>query len=101
MSTSQASTAAKPSVDPWADKWNFGRWFGYVSATGEWFRFAGTGTTMSPLIIDGVLHKYANRDNKIYVVRYQLEPITPAAHDGRCTHYWLTELSAERYDGVL
>lgn len=60
-------------------------------------RYRSQGTTMSPMIIDGVLYDYELGDaREIYAVRYQMDRMSV-----RDDAFWLTEISRDRYDGVL
>lgn len=56
------------------------------------------GRTVSPVVSAGTLMQYRNVDGVTYSVRYALAPVTTVV-DG--SHFWLTEIAADRYDGEL
>jgi hypothetical protein len=50
------------------------------------------------IVTERTLTEYQRRDGDMHVVRYALAQVTPVADS---SHVWMTELSAERYDGIL
>lgn len=72
-------------------------WVGVFSDTGIVETFHRP-TTAGPVIIGGHLHRVEKRGRDFFHVRYEISPITPVAHR---TYFWLDELDATLFDGVL